>query len=278
MVQLYLFAASGDFNTLMFWVNGYVELRMASKKYETNVFPDPCAYFQHSLPQQLVHSWGSEPSSVLLSSSGSSTSESPGRSVTGFHPCQIRRFLPAQAHLLLLVLLKIWGHPIDKIRDGKTWEDHDGFVPDHKRGYDRQEEGDFKGVDVLGIHGVMKGQGVVVVVQQDTQPPQLQAGLHQHLLPIVPNHKVVVAAGEYPWRRVLAVPFIFCCWLISHAYCVPVRKKRFEVGKVTECLQYTHDMRHSFVWQQWFKSPQTTCVQIHRWVSYHVDAPSNTSQ
>lgn len=100
-------------------------------------------------------------------------------SVAGLHPRQIGRLLPAQTHLLLLLLLlKIRGHPVHKVGHGQPRQDHDGLVPDHEGGYDGQEEGDFEGVDVLGIHGVMKGEGVVVVVQQDAQPPQLQARLH----------------------------------------------------------------------------------------------------
>lgn len=50
----------------------------------------------------------------------------------------------------------------------------------------------------MRIHGVVKGQGVVVVVQQDAQSPQLKARLHQHLLAVVPHQKIVIAAGEHP--------------------------------------------------------------------------------
>lgn len=64
-------------------------------------------------------------------------------------------------------------------------------------------------MNVLGIHGVVEGQRIVVVVQEDAEPPQLQARLHQHLLTIVPHHEVVVAAREHPRGRVLAVPLIF---------------------------------------------------------------------
>lgn len=76
-------------------------------------------------------------------------------------------------------------------------------------------------MDVLGVHGVVEGQRVVVVVQQDAEPPQLQAGLHQHLLAVVAHHEVVVAAREHPRGRVLAAPLVFRGRLVSHANGVP---------------------------------------------------------
>lgn len=146
-------------------------------------------------------------------------------SVAGLHPRQVWWLLSAQAHLLLLLLLKICGHTIDKVGDRQPWEDHDRLVPDHESGYNGQEEGDFEGVNVLGVHGVVEGQWIVVVVQQDTQPPQLQARLHQHLLAVVAHHEVVVAAWEHPWGRVLAAPFVFRGWFVSHADGIPAGKE-----------------------------------------------------
>lgn len=128
--------------------------------------------------------------------------------MAGLHPRQIGRLLSAQTHLLLL-LLKIRGHPIDKVGHWQPRKDHDRLVPDHERGYDGQQEGDFKRVDVLRVHGIVKGEGVVVVVQQDAQAPQLQARLHQHFFAVVSHQKVVVAAREHPRGRVLATPFVF---------------------------------------------------------------------
>lgn len=56
---------------------------------------------------------------------------------------------------------------------------------------------------------VVEGEGIVVVVQEDTEALHLRVHLHQHLLVVVPHHKVVVAAGEDPRRGVLPNPLVF---------------------------------------------------------------------
>lgn len=86
-------------------------------------------------------------------------------------------------------------------------------------------------MQVLGVHGVVEGQGVVVVVQKDSQTSELVAGLHQHLLAIVTHHEVVVTAGEHPGGGVLTTPLVLRGGLVSHAHSVPVRGDYRELGR-----------------------------------------------
>jgi len=81
-------------------------------------------------------------------------------------------------------------------------------------------------VEVEGVGRVVEGERVVVVIQEDAEALHLRVHLHQHLLVVVPHHKVVVAAGEDPRRGVLPNPLVLGGRLVSHADGIPAREEQ----------------------------------------------------
>lgn len=79
--------------------------------------------------------------------------------------------------------------------DGQASEDRQTLVPHVEDGAHRLGEGHPEGVEVLGAHRVVEGQGSHVVVQQDPNAPQVGGGLDGHLLAVVADHPGVVAAA-----------------------------------------------------------------------------------
>lgn len=167
----------------------------------------------------------------------------PPVSVASFHPGDVGRLLPTETHLLLLLmvlvvvvllkvllLLLVLSSAVHEVGHGQARQDHHRLVPDHEGGRHWQQVGDVEGVQVLGVHGVIEGQRVVVVVQQHAQPPQLQAGLHLQLLAVVPHRKVVVAARQHPGGRVLSTPLVLGRRLVGHADGVPAGGWRGTMG------------------------------------------------
>lgn len=97
------------------------------------------------------------------------------------------------------------------VRDGQPGEDGQTLVPHVEDGADRLRKRDMKSVQVLRAHGIIEGDIASVVVQQDSNTPQVRRGLDGQLLAVVAHHPGVIAAAQHPGGRVLANPLMLWC-------------------------------------------------------------------
>lgn len=109
--------------------------------------------------------------------------------------------------------------------DRQPGEDGQTLVPHVEDGADGLRKGDMEGVQVLRANSIVKCDISSVVVQQDTNAPQVWRGLNGQFLAVVAHHPGIVAAAQHPGGRVLADPLVLGGGFVGNADCVPAKEK-----------------------------------------------------